>query len=692
MTCDGQMAGDDRATPRDRLLAQLADHLDLLGLGTLVLDRSGRVVDADPVAQHLLGRSPAELLTVADVSILLAPEERFKRTTYRERRRRGELGRELFRTVVLAPDGGRRPVEAAVVPLGDGVHTGIVVRDLSEEATLDQTIDWYASLVERMPIGVVVMDASGVSDPRQIRMWSVNEAASKAAGRDLTAFVGRPLADVFPWARRFDEAQRALSLRDTGAVEHFPDFVIGDPDDPTAVYRRTVVALPEGALALLLDDITRQRADDVRQRQLAERLVAVGDTERREIAMGIHDDPIQQIAAASLLLGQLRRRSGDDERAAWLDDIDASLRRATASLRDLVFELAPPELVESGLASAVASAVDHLFGSTAVHVDVEVDPDIDRELATAPDHAVQTTAFRIIAEALTNARKHADATHIAVTARIEDRSVVIGVADDGAGWAGGDSEPGHLGLRGMRDRAAAIGGALDVRSGAAGTSVRAVLPIDGIPVARPDDTGRPLVPLPDPVAVSLRLELDSVRASAARYAADAEELRGRWGALAELRATLDALPPDPGRRAAAAAEMIGRTVRDACAIRLATSDGSTLRRVACWHPDPAQLAYLEAWVLSDRSTTTSHPALIYRSQQPLLLDRTRFDWWLPSDGPEPPQAPVEPHHAIGVPIRSAGRVRGVLTVVRDRTPEPLQTADIDWVWALTDVVAAALDR
>ena len=95
-------------------------------------------------------------------------------------------------------------------------------------------------------------------------------------------------------------------------------------------------------------------------------------------------------------------------------------------------------------------------------------------------------------------------------------------------------------------------------------------------------------------------------------------------------------------------------------------------------------------MLSDRNTETSHPALIYRSQQPLLLEHDRFDWHLASDGPPPPPAPVVPHHAIGVPVRAGGTVLGVMTVVRDRTPEPLLPGDIPWVWALADIVASAL--
>lgn len=682
------MPSPERPLPsRQEVVRTLSEQLDLLGLGILIIQRGGAIADADAAAQRLLGRDADQLRAIPDVSMLVAPEERFKRTMYRERRLRGVTGGEAFRTIVLRPDGGRRPVEAAVIPVDDGAYTVIVMRDLTDEAVLDQVIDWYASLVERMPVGVVIMDANDVTDPRDIRLWSANPAASAAAGRDLPAFAGRPLSDVFPWAKRFDEARRALALSGTGRVDHFPEFVVGQPDAPTAVYRRTVVGLPEGGIALVLDDITRERNDELQNRRLAERLVSLGDAERRAIAMGIHDDPIQQIAAASLLVAQLRRRGDGEHRAAWLEEVDHALRRATTSLRDLVFELVPPELVESGLASAVATSVDHLFGQSATAVEIDIDLDAE------PPQTVQTTAFRIIAEALTNARKHASPTSISVRARSDRRNITVEVTDDGRGIAGAGDRPGHLGLRSMHDRAAGVGGSVEVTSSSVGTTVRAVLPVDAASAARSAaDAPPPNLPRTDTDSgtESLRLEVESLRESHTRASVDAGDARDRLAAIAELREVLDALPLDIETRARGAVEHIARAVRDACAIRLVSDDGTMLRRVACWHPDPEQLEFLETWVLADRSAATSHPALIHATQQPLLLDQTRFDWWLPSDGPKPPPAPVDPHHAIGVPLRRGGRSIGVMTVLRDTSPDPLTSVDIPWVWALADVVAVSL--
>lgn len=698
---DGHIEAHDDRRPHwpDDVAARLGRQLPSLGLGVLLIERGGRVIDADAVAAAILGRSLDDVLSVGDVASLLAPEERFKRAAYLERRRSGSVDDERFRTVVARHDGTRVPIEATILPIGDGAVTAIVIRDISEIESRDQVIDWYAALVDRMPIGVVIMDATDVDDPRDIRIWSTNEAAAAAAGRELGSFSGRTMAEMFPYARRFAEAHRALALRGTGRVEPFPDLVVGDPDAPTAVFRRTVIALPEDGLALLVHDVTREHHDHLRQRRLAERIVRFSDAERRGIAMGIHDDPIQQIAAAALLVSQLRRKGGP-YRPDWLEDIERALHRATTSLRRLVFELMPPELVESGLATAISSSFDHLFADTGVRADIEC------ELADEPPHAVQSTAFRIVAEALTNIRKHAHATRVGVTVRVESNMLLVEVRDDGVGMdqRPDHERPGHVGLRTMADRAAAIGGETTVRSSASGTTVSARIPLDHRPLDHPpledpppvrQDETEPIVAVVDGLdrmARALRRERDSLVEAHSAAAAAAERARRRLSSITEVSRRLREGSDDRHERTAIAVRAVAEAVGDGCAIRLLTPDGRTLRRVASWHPDSSQLEFLDRWLFIDRPVGGgSHSGAAHLSAEPVLIDRARVEW-IASDGPVPPPAPCEPHTAIVAPMHVGTSVIGTLTVVRDVTQERLTRDDLGWVGALADVVAAALAR
>jgi signal transduction histidine kinase len=663
---------------RHELGALIAGRLDTLGFGVVEVDREGRVLRADAGASLILGRSPAELMALPDVAVMLAPEERHRRGDHLERRRRGEADDMILRTVVMRPDGSRCPVQATLLGAEGGDSVSIVFRDLTDVAERDQYLDWYRSLVERMPVGVTIFDATDVADAGDIRLWAANTAASIATGRELAELIGRPVREVFPSERSNAEAARALLMRDSGRVEHLPDLVAGDPQVPAAVHRRTIVSLPRGGLALLFADITRERQTDLRQRRLAQRIVRAGEIERSEIAMGVHDDPVQQLAAASLLLAQLRRRgSHAPATEEWLEQIETIVRKATESLRRLVFELMPPELVESGLATAIRRAADHLLADQA-RVDVVC------ELTVEPPEAIEASAFRIVAEALSNVRKHANARHVAVEVRTDADALTLSVTDDGTGL-GPAAEPGHIGLRGMHDRALAVGGVVLVEGTGSGTSVRATLPLH---------PAEPPVAVDDPFAAvdaeneSLRLELESIRDAEAAAVTSARLAWRRLRSITRLGTILREAPLDRRVRAHLAVREIAGTVRDACAIRLVDDDGTMLRRIASWHDDEDQRALLDAWLFRDRLVDQSHAAMAFRSAQPILLDRDRAPW-READRPDEP-APFEPHTAIVAPLRVGASSRGVLSVVRDRTPERLTAADVVYVAVLADLVAGAL--
>lgn len=659
----------------------LAERLALLGLGVVAVGPDSTVTDVDDVACAILGRERDDLLTLADVALVLAPEERGRQSAYRQRRLAGGNGNEVIRTVAVMPDGGRRAIEVAILPEDDGA-TVMIVRDASELANRDQYLDWYTALLDRMPIGVAIFDANGVDDPADIRLWAANQAAAAATGVDLPARVGQPVAAIFPGGSSAAEAARALALRGTLRIEHFGDLVRGDAGRPDAVHRRTVVALPDGALALLFEDITRERLDDLRLRRLTARVVRAADMERRAIAMGVHDDPLQHLAAVSFLTAQLRRRADggppDDE---WLAEIEQGLGRAVRALRRLTFELVPPELVESGLDAAIRIAADHLFGDTdvAVHLDCDI--------AGEPPAAVQTTAFRIVSEALGNARRHACATKVEVSIVIDGGELAVTVADDGSGIHG-VAAPGHVGMQGMRDRADAIGGSLAIDTSPAGTVIAARLPLT--PATIPEDGlgPRDLGDRVDAVARSLRLERDSLREAEAAAVASAHMAWRRLRTMTRLGTVLRDAPHDRSVRAHLAAREIAETVRDACAIRLIDNERGLLRRVASWHEDPDQLALLDRWLFADRPLDASPAALVFRSAQPLLLDRDRMAW---REAPAPATpTPYAPHTAILAPLRVGTTTLGVLSVVRDRSPDRLGTPDVSFVAVVADLVAAAL--
>ncbi len=652
------------------------------GLGFVLVRRGGVIIDANHHALDLLGRTLDDLRSLPDVSSLLPASERPKRMAYRQRRRHRVNVTNVSTILVLHKDGRRIPVEMVPLPLGDGELTILALRDLTELKARDQLIDWYAALCERMPVGVMIVNAVDTPEGKRLRLWSVNDAACLALGMDLKARLGDTLLSIFPGETHEEERQRVFSVLGTGRTVQLPDIVVGDRRAPEAVYRRVVVALPGEALAMLIDDVTPAVREDNYRRALMERIVELGDSDRRGIALGIHDDPLQQIAAAALLIGQLRRRDLPP-RSDWLADADTALHRAMDSLRQLVFELSPPELVESGLGTAISAAADYLFSDTDVWVQVECPPGL-----MLPG-VVGDTAFRITAEALTNIRKHAKAAQVTVTVYSESETIRIDVADDGGGFPG-SSVPGHFGLGHMRDRAEALGGTCGVTSSLSGTTVTAVLPLDGVPTPPPTQLVSTLKEL-DRERTAIRHERDDLRERITDLGAAAERSEFRLAAISGLGVSMDARgeATDTRSSALAACQFLAETVADGVAIRLLTSDDSTLQRVASWHSDAAQLDYLNQHLFVDRTTDTSNAHMVFESGQPVLIDRDRSTW-LPADGPTPPSGPIQIHSAILVPIHVGGAIVGVMTACRDQTPERLSEADLEFFSVLSDIVGAHL--
>jgi signal transduction histidine kinase len=191
-------------------------------------------------------------------------------------------------------------------------------------------------------------------------------------------------------------------------------------------------------------------------------LILAQERERARIAAGVHDDSLQVITAALLRMQQLRNRLHDPDLLEVLGRVEESIAMAADRLRRLIFDFRPLTLERAGLAAAVRDLVSR------VGEDTGIQGGLDSQLSEEPPLPARLLLYRIIQEALANVGKHAGAQRVGVKIIEQDSGYLVRVTDDGIGIAGTDdqqvSEPGHLGLVLMRERAAFAGGWLRLSS------------------------------------------------------------------------------------------------------------------------------------------------------------------------------------------------------------------------------------
>jgi signal transduction histidine kinase len=208
----------------------------------------------------------------------------------------------------------------------------------------------------------------------------------------------------------------------------------------------------------------RARVEELRASRA--RIVRAADEERRRLERDLHDGAQQRLVSLALNLRLASSKLDDDPAAAkdLLEETTAELGEATTELRELARGLHPAVLSDRGL----RPALEALAGRAPVPVELSEPP------AERLPPAVESASYFVVAEALTNVARYAEATHAEVSVTRADGQVEVEVSDDGVG--GADPAAGS-GLRGLADRVAALDGRLEVISPEGeGTVVRAVIP------------------------------------------------------------------------------------------------------------------------------------------------------------------------------------------------------------------------
>jgi PAS domain S-box-containing protein len=483
----------------------------------VTMDADGRVVEVNDATERAFGYTASEMQGRELAELMIPPE-------LREAHRRGveryvatgeaRMVGHPMELPAMRADGSEFPVEVAItrpqLP-GPPQFTGFI-RDVTErkrdelalrslaqdQAALRRVATVVASEVDQARVFAVVTEEVG-------RLLGANTANTVRFEPDGTGFVtgawstrGVQAVPVGTHSPLDSPTVAGLILR-SGHAERVDSFEgmpgrtaemlrgfglrggVGAPISLAGRLWGAVIAstaedepFPEGSeqrIADFAELVAVALANAEARKQLAAsraRIVEAGDAERRRLERNLHDGAQQRLVALALTLRLCESRlSGiaDPDSRALIQRANEELAAALAELRELARGIHPAILTDRGLVPALEML------ATRPSIPVELSAPLDDRLPGP----VEAAAYYIVAEALTNASKHARATHVRVQVTRADGAALVEVADDGVGGA---NERGGSGLRGLCDRVEALGGTLELQSPAgAGTTLRARIPL-----------------------------------------------------------------------------------------------------------------------------------------------------------------------------------------------------------------------
>ena len=365
--------------------------------------------------------------------------------------------------------GEERDYEGRVVACGPDEFV-LIVRDFTErrqqERILQRERDFSRTVVRSTPSFLALVDDQGT-------LLGVNRALEHAAGIPEDAWIGRPFWTLFIAEEDVPRAREDFTRMHAGDPPGVVEYEHVGPNGERLVvdWTSTIVHDAEGTLRYLLCglDVTARKQVEEEIRRSRARIVSAGDAERKRLERNLHDGAQQNLVTVthSIHLAARSLRSDPDRAEEHLERALVELTTAHEELRELARGLHPQILSVQGLGPAVRA----LAGRAPISVTVITIDDTDRW-----HPLVESAAYFVVAESLTNTLKYARATSATVRIAPRETVLVVEVSDDGCGGA---TPTEGSGLGGLRDRVEALDGmfALDSPTGA-GTRIRAELPLE----------------------------------------------------------------------------------------------------------------------------------------------------------------------------------------------------------------------
>jgi signal transduction histidine kinase len=447
---DGEVTGELRILRPDGAIVWIESHGRVLRDGKGVPDRAiGVVID---ISERKELQAEREAATQALM--------RLARSTFADRGELEEALREITATAAATLG-----VERAGVWLlsDDRKHLRCVCLyertahrySSGDELTVETSPEYFKAIHDMRTLAVE--DTS--TDPLTRELAAVHLPLGIRSLLDAPLYIGGRLAGVF-------------------GFQH-----VGPPREWSLPARNFAASMTD-LLSRAFEAVERRKAEERLQRayeqlrNLARRLEAAKEDERRDIARELHDELGQSVTAIVIGLHLVAIDDREGRHAARLKETVALAERLIGRVRTISLNLRPPLLDELGLVTALRGFIDGQAQQSGLAINFTADG-VDQRLASE----LQIGAFRIVQECLTNVARHAAARSVEVNVAAEDGQLLIAVKDDGRGFDVAEALAAaargkHLGLLGLQERVMVLGGQVDfVSAPGQGTAISARLPL-----------------------------------------------------------------------------------------------------------------------------------------------------------------------------------------------------------------------
>jgi len=308
------------------------------------------------------------------------------------------------------------------------------------------------------------------------RVLDLNPSALRSLERKRDDVIGQIMTQLGDWkfslGNREQIVQRLQQEGTLSNVEATFRTAAGKTRD-AMIFIKMIEVNGEKCVLAMVQDVTERKRAEQERKQLLQRIVMAQKEERRRISRELHDQMGQQLTV--LMMGMKALPEHPD--AGWskpsyetqVEDLQKLTVELMQQMHRLAWDLRPASLDNLGLEAALRQYVEQWSEQSGVQAEV-VSTGLSAGARPSPE--VETALYRVVQEALTNAQRHAQATHVSVLVERRKDNVIAVIEDDGCGYQtkekkegpDGQQRPARLGLLGMGERMELVGGTLTIES------------------------------------------------------------------------------------------------------------------------------------------------------------------------------------------------------------------------------------